>query len=176
MNIIHYSDDYIECSENSGFVINDIIVELETRMLAKKFNLLYIPISLGNDYVLKKIYLICLEKQKIIFNGNTDELFKNLSYLNFKKIFEFEEKQFEKKYNLKRNSLRDEKNGKLIYKSFKQKRQELIDVLNNTKEKYLKNANVVSDSYGFVTISSFIVGLFLTSIMSVIIFYIIFRR
>ena len=34
------------------------------------------------------------------------------------------------------NSLSDEKNSKLMYKSFIQKRQELIDELKNAKDKY----------------------------------------
>ena len=107
-NIIHYSDDYIECTENSGFLINDIIIELETRMFSKRFNLLYIPNHFGNNYILKKIHLICLEKQKIIFNNNIDVLFRNISYFNLKKLLDFETKEFEIKYNLKENSLSDE--------------------------------------------------------------------
>ena len=165
---IHYSDDYVECSEDTGFVINDIIIELETRMFAKKFNLLYIPISLGNDYILKKMYLICLEQQKIIFNANIDELLKNISYFNLKKLLEFEEKEFEKKYNLKKNSLSDEENGESSYKSFDQN-QELIRTLKNLKGKYLESLKVMSHSSGFVTIKSFIVVLFVISIMIFII-------
>ena len=108
-SIIHYSDEYVDCSEKSGFAISNIIIELETRLFAKKFNLLYIPISIGNDYILKKLYLICIEKSKIIFNGSIDELFNNLSIFKYKKILQYEENEFEKKYNLKVNSLEDKK-------------------------------------------------------------------
>lgn len=120
-NIIHYSDEYVDCSETSGFAINEIIVELETRIFAKKFNLLYIPIPIGNDDILRKMYFICIDKSKIIFNESIDELFKNLSTLKYKRILQFEEKEFEKKYNLKVNSIEDKKNDYLSFKSLKQK-------------------------------------------------------
>ena len=136
-NIIHYSDEYVDCSETSGFAINEIIVELETRIFAKKFNLLYIPIPIGNDDILRKMYFICIDKSKIIFNESIDELFKNLSTLKYKRILQFEEKEFEKKYNLKVNSIEDKKNDYLSFKSLKQKKQELINLLKTTKNNYL---------------------------------------
>lgn len=175
-NIIHYSDEYVDCSETSGFAINEIIVELETRIFAKKFNLLYIPIPIGNDDILRKMYFICIDKSKIIFNESIDELFKNLSTLKYKRILQFEEKEFEKKYNLKVNSIEDKKNDYLSFKSLKQKKQELINLLKTTKNNYLRSRNVVSDSYGFVTITAFIFALFITSITSFIVFYTLFRR
>lgn len=175
-NIIHYSDEYVDCSETSGFAINEIIVELETRIFAKKFNLLYIPIPIGNDDILRKMYFICIDKSKIIFNESIDELFKNLSTLKYKRILQFEEKEFEKKYNLKVNSIEDKKNDYLSFKSLKQKKQELINLLKTTKNNYLRSRNVVSDSYGFVTIIAFIFALFITSITSFIVFYTLFRR
>ena len=175
-NIIHYSDEYVDCSETSGFAINEIIVELETRIFAKKFNLLYIPIPIGNDDILRKMYFICIDKSKIIFNESIDELFKNLSTLKYKRILQFEEKEFEKKYNLKVNSIEDKKNDYLSFKSLKQKKQELINLLKTTKNNYLRSRNVVSDSYGFVTIIEFIFDLFITSITSFIVFYTLFRR
>lgn len=175
-NIIRYSDEYVDCSETSGFAINEIIVELETRIFAKKFNLLYIPIPIGNDDILRKMYFICIDKSKIIFNESIDELFKNLSTLKYKRILQFEEKEFEKKYNLKVNSIEDKKNDYLSFKSLKQKKQELINLLKTTKNNYLRSRNVVSDSYGFVTITAFIFALFITSITSFIVFYTLFRR
>lgn len=175
-NIIHYSDEYVDCSETSGFAISEIIVELETRIFAKKFNLLYIPIPIANDDILRKMYFICIEKSKIIFNESVDELFKNLSTLKYKKILQFEEKEFEKKYNLKVNSIEDKKNDYLSFKSLKHKKQELINLLKTTKNNYLRSRNVVSDSYGFVTIIAFIFALFITSITSFIVFYTLFRR
>lgn len=175
-NIIHYSDEYVDCSETSGFAISEIIVELETRIFAKKFNLLYIPIPIANDDILRKMYFICIEKSKIIFNESIDELFKNLSTLKYKKILQFEEKEFEKKYNLKVNSIEDKKNDYLSFKSLKHKKQELINLLKTTKNNYLRSRNVVSDSYGFVTITAFIFALFITSITSFIVFYTLFRR
>lgn len=175
-NIIHYSDEYVDCSEISGFAISEIIVELETRIFAKKFNLLYIPIPIANDDILRKMYFICIEKSKIIFNESVDELFKNLSTLKYKKILQFEEKEFEKKYNLKVNSIEDKKNDYLSFKSLKQKKQELINLLKTTKNNYLRSRNVVSDYYGFVTITAFIFALFITSITSFIVFYTLFRR
>lgn len=175
-NIIHYSDEYVDCSETSGFAISEIIVELETRIFAKKFNLLYIPIPIANDDILRKMYFICIEKSKIIFNESVDELFKNLSTLKYKKILQFEEKEFEKKYNLKVNSIEDKKNDYLSFKSLKHKKQELINLLKTTKNNYLRSRNVVSDSYGFVTITAFIFALFITSITSFIVFYTLFRR
>ena len=175
-NIIHYSDEYVDCSETSGFAINEIIVELETRIFAKKFNLLYIPIPIGNDDILRKMYFICIDKSKIIFNESIDELFKNLSTLKYKRILQFEEKEFEKKYNLKVNSIEDKKNDYLSFKSLKEKKQELINLLKTTKNNYLRSRNVVSDSYGFVTITAFIFALFITSITSFIVFYTLFRR
>lgn len=175
-NIIHYSDEYVDCSETSGFAINEIIVELETRIFAKKFNLLYIPIPIGNDDILRKMYFIYIDKSKIIFNESIDELFKNLSTLKYKRILQFEEKEFEKKYNLKVNSIEDKKNDYLSFKSLKQKKQELINLLKTTKNNYLRSRNVVSDSYGFVTITAFIFALFITSITSFIVFYTLFRR
>ena len=175
-NIIHYSDEYVDCSETLGFEINEIIVELETRIFAKKFNLLYIPIPIGNDDILRKMYFICIDKSKIIFNESIDELFKNLSTLKYKRILQFEEKEFEKKYNLKVNSIEDKKNDYLSFKSLKEKKQELINLLKTTKNNYLRSRNVVSDSYGFVTITAFIFALFITSITSFIVFYTLFRR
>lgn len=175
-NIIHYSDEYVDCSETFGFAINEIIVELETRIFAKKFNLLYIPIPIGNDDILRKMYFICIDKSKIIFNESIDELFKNLSTLKYKRILQFEEKEFEKKYNLKVNSIEDKKNDYLSFKSLKEKKQELINLLKTTKNNYLRSRNVVSDSYGFVTITAFIFALFITSITSFIVFYTLFRR
>ena len=175
-NIIHYSDEYVDCSETLGFAINEIIVELETRIFAKKFNLLYIPIPIGNDDILRKMYFICIDKSKIIFNESIDELFKNLSTLKYKRILQFEEKEFEKKYNLKVNSIEDKKNDYLSFKSLKEKKQELINLLKTTKNNYLRSRNVVSDSYGFVTITAFIFALFITSITSFIVFYTLFRR
>ena len=175
-NIIHYSDEYVDCSETSGFAISEIIVELETRIFAKKFNLLYIHIPIANDDILRKMYFICIEKSKIIFNESVDELFKNLSTLKYKKILQFEEKEFEKKYNLKVNSIEDKKNDYLSFKSLKHKKQELINLLKTTKNNYLRSRNVVSDSYGFVTIIAFIFALFITSITSFIVFYTLFRR
>lgn len=152
-NIIHYSDDYIECSEKFGFVINNIIVELETRKLAKEFGFLYIPTSIGNDYILRKLYFICLEKQEIIFNSNIDELFGSLLYLSLKEIFEFEKREFEKKYNLKRNSLSDEEDYQLMYKSVKQKRYELINELAIIRDEYLKRLNGDGSFYDFEMIA-----------------------
>lgn len=175
-NIILYSDEYVDCSETLGFAINEIIVELETRIFAKKFNLLYIPIPIGNDDILRKMYFICIDKSKIIFNESIDELFKNLSTLKYKRILQFEEKEFEKKYNLKVNSIEDKKNDYLSFKSLKEKKQELINLLKTTKNNYLRSRNVVSDSYGFVTITAFIFALFITSITSFIVFYTLFRR
>ena len=85
-------------------------------------------------------------------------------------------KEFEKKYNLKVNSIEDKKNDYLSFKSLKQKKQELINLLKTTKNNYLRSRNVVSDSYGFVTITAFIFALFITSITSFIVFYTLFRR
>lgn len=174
-NIIHYSDEYIDCSEKYGFAINDIIIELETRIFARKFNLLYIPISIGNDDILRTTYLICIEKTKIIFNGNIDELFSNLSRFKYKKILQFEEKEFEKKYNLKINSLNDEKNNYISSKPLNPKK-ELINLLKTTKNRYLKIKNVVSNSYGFVTITTFIFGVFITFVVAFLVLYLLFRR
>lgn len=122
------------------------------------------------------MYFICIDKSKIIFNESIDELFKNLSTLKYKRILQFEEKEFEKKYNLKVNSIEDKKNDYLSFKSLKQKKQELINLLKTTKNNYLRSRNVVSDSYGFVTITAFIFALFITSITSFIVFYTLFRR
>ncbi len=169
-NIIHYSDEYIDCSEKVGFAVSDIIIELETRMFAKRFNLLYIPISIGNDNILRKVYLICVEKSKIIFNGNIDELFSNLSMFKCKQILQFEKKEFAKKYNLKISSLDDDENDYTLFKPSEQK------LLKSTRNKYIKSENVVGNSYGFVTIVAFIFVLFVTFVTSFIVFYVLFRR
>lgn len=175
-NVIHYSDEYINCSEKYGFVINDIIIELETRIFAKRFDLLYVPIPIGDDGILRKVYFICTRKSKIIFNENIDTLYNNLSMLDLERIKKFEENEFEKKYKLKTNSLDDYRNEYLSFKPLKQKKQELIKFLKSLKDKYLKEGNIINDSYGFVTIATFMFGLFITFITSFIFFYIIFRR
>ena len=74
------------------------------------------------------------------------------------------------------NSIEDKKNDYLSFKSLKQKKQELINLLKTTKNNYLRSRNVVSDFYGFVTITAFIFALFITFITSFIVFYTLFRR
>ena len=104
-----------------------------------------------------------------------DELFSNLSRFKYKKILQFEEKEFEKKYNLKINSLNDEKNNYISSKPLNPKK-ELINLLKTTKNRYLKNKNVVSNSYGFVTITTFIFGVFITFVVAFLVLYLLFRR
>ena len=102
---LYYSDDYITCSENVWFKINAIIIEMETRLFASKFDLFYIPTSIGNKYILKLIHLVCMKNQAVIFNGNIEDLLENLPYFISNKLIQYETREFEKKYHLKKNSL-----------------------------------------------------------------------
>lgn len=138
---INYSDEYIQCSEVVGFKIIEIIIEIETRMFAKKFNLFYVPKSIGNKTIFRKVNLLCAGYKETILNERIEDLLKKLSYPRLLELYKYEEREFEKKYNLKKNSLEDEILEKLAYKSPKQKREELINELKSIKEKYIKAMN-----------------------------------
>ena len=102
---LYYFDDYVKYTENIGFKLNDIIIEMEARLFASKFGLFYLPNSVGNINILKIIHLVCINNHDLIINGNIDKLLDELPYFFSNKLFKFEEREFELKYHLHKNSL-----------------------------------------------------------------------
>lgn len=174
-----YSDDYGIYSEKFGFSIKDIIIEIQSRLFSKRYRLFYLPLSIGNDEIIRKIKWILINNnnRNIILNDSLDTLLNRISTYQTTNIIKFEEEQFEKKHNLKKNSFEHDRLSNLLYKSTKQRKAELVDMIKNIKEQFINKSNSSLDnSYGFVNIIAIAIGLILILIMSFIFSFMIFRR
>lgn len=145
-----YSDDYGIYIEKTGFAFNDILIEAETRLISKKYDLFYLPHSIGDNNIIRVARSILLdnENKKIIINDYLDTLLDKLPFFLKKDIYKYEENEFTKKYKLKDNIFELVWEEAIEYRSVKQRKKELLDKLLDVKNQFINGR----ESFGFINI------------------------
>lgn len=117
---------------------NEIVVEFLTRKFAFKHNLFYLPLSIGDDKIFSVTNRIFnnSKNKEVILNYNMDALLNQLNRVQVKSIVEYEERCFEEKYNLKKNSFEDDRKDALFFKTIDSKKEQLKNVLKNLKTSF----------------------------------------
>lgn len=145
-----FSDQYDSYAEKNGAFYNEIVVEFLTRKFAFKHNLFYLPLSIGDDKIFSVTNRIFnnSKNKEVILNSNMDALLNQLNRVQAKSIVEYEERCFEEKYNLKKNSFEDNRKDALFSKTIDSKKEELKNILKNLKTTFDisdNNSNNLSD-------------------------------
>ena len=121
--------------EKRGTFWNPVLVETESRRISKKYNIFYLPKTIGY----KEIFMITLsqlnnlETRNLILNNKMDFILSNLSILVSRKLLLYEENCFEKKYHLKENTIKEESKKALKQVPIIYQKQELVEDLKRLK-------------------------------------------
>ena len=155
---IEYSDDFGTYKKNKGDYFNYIICEVESRMFAKKYNLLFIPRSIGNKRMLlfAKGILYRQEIKTVVLNETIDSLEQVISNKKIQIIEQYEQNCFEQEFKIKNGTLQKETYSNISRKSVKELRKELNDMIAMVKSNIGLNKNSSSnpvDSFGYANIS-----------------------
>ena len=125
--------------EKRGIFWNPILVETESRRISKKYNIFYLPKTIGY----KEIFMITLrqlnntESRNLILNNKMEFILSNLSILVSRKLLLYEENCFEKKYHLKENTIKENRKKILTQVPILYQKQELVEELKNLKTRLL---------------------------------------
>ena len=158
--------------EKRGIFWNPILVETESRRISKKYNIFYLPKTIGY----KEIFMITLrqlnntESRNLILNNKMEFILSNLSILVSRKLLLYEENCFEKKYHLKENTIKENRQKILTQVPILYQKQELVEELKNLKTILLNQksslgySNIVSILLIIAIIGALLVTLILFSI------------
>ncbi len=158
--------------EKRGIFWNTILVETESRRISKKYNIFYLPKTIGY----KEIFMITLrqlnntESRNLILNNKMEFILSNLSILVSRKLLLYEENCFEKKYHLKENTIKENRQKILTQVPILYQKQELVEELKNLKTILLNQksslgySNIVSILLIIAIIGALLVTLILFSI------------
>ena len=158
--------------EKRGIFWNLILVETESRRISKKYNIFYLPKTIGY----KEIFMITLrqlnntESRNLILNNKMGFILSNLSILVSRKLLLYEENCFEKKYHLKENTIKENRQKILTQVPILYQKQELVEELKNLKTILLNQksslgySNIVSILLIIAIIGALLVTLILFSI------------
>lgn len=170
--IITYQDILGLNIEKRGIFWNPILVETESRRISKKYNIFYLPKTIGY----KEIFMITLrqlnntESRNLILNNKMEFILSNLSILVSRKLLLYEENCFEKKYHLKENTIKENRKKILTQVPILYQKQELVEELKNLKTRLLNQkaslgySNIVSILLIIAIIGALLVTLILFSI------------
>ena len=155
--------------EKRGIFWNPILVETESRRISKKYNIFYLPKTIGY----KEIFMITLRQlnnpksRNLILNNKMEFILSNLSILISRKILLYEENCFEKKYHLKENTIKDNRQRALKQIPIIYQKQELIEDLKRLKTLLLnqKSSLGYSNILSILLIITIIVILLVTLIL-----------
>ena len=155
--------------EKRGIFWNPILVETESRRISKKYNIFYLPKTIGY----KEIFMITLRQlnnpksRNLILNNKMEFILSNLSILTSRKILLYEENCFEKKYHLKENTIKDNRQRALKQIPIIYQKQELIEDLKRLKTLLLnqKSSLGYSNILSILLIITIIVILLVTLIL-----------
>lgn len=155
---IEYSDDFGNYIKNKGYYFNNIICEVESRIFIKKYNLLFIPRSVGNKRILLLVKTILNrpETKKVVLNETIDYLEQIISNKKMEIIEQYEQNCFEQEFKIKSGTLQNEIYSNIIRKSVKELRKELNDMITMVKSNIGLNNKTSSnpvDSFGYANIS-----------------------
>lgn len=155
---IEYSDDFGNYKKNKGYYFNHIICEIESRIFAKKYNLLFIPRSVGNKRIilLTKSILNRPELKRVVLNESIDSLKQIISNKKIEIIEQYEQNCFEQEFKIKSGTLQNEIYSNIIRKSVKELCKELNDMITMVKSNIGLNKKTSSnpvDSFGYANIS-----------------------
>lgn len=166
MKTITYQDIRGINIENEGTFWNSILIETESRRISRKYNIFYLPKTIGY----KEIFMITLrqltnaETRSLILNNKMEFILSTLPYSISRKILSYEENCFEKKYQLKENSIKEYRRETLKQVPIQYQKQELKEDLKQLKTMLLNQKT----SPGYSTISSIILIILIISILLVI--------
>ena len=155
--------------EKRGIFWNPILIETESRRISKKYNIFYLPKTIGY----KEIFMITLRQlnnpksRNLILNNKMEFILSNLSILISRKILLYEENCFEKKYHLKENTIKDNRQRALKQIPIIYQKQELIEDLKRLKTLLLnqKSSLGYSNILSILLIITIIVILLVTLIL-----------
>lgn len=104
-NLYQYKDKNVVYTEKVGFSVKDIIIDVETRLFAKKYGLFYIPLDIGNNSIIREIkWIISNENiKKVLLNDYLENLLNEIPIPQRNMIVKYEQEMFEKKYQLNEN-------------------------------------------------------------------------
>ena len=134
--MINYKNDFKILLEKRGTFWNQIIIETEARRFSKKYNILYLPHTIGY----KEIFMTTLgqlnnlNSRSLILNNQIENIMSNFSIFLSQKINTYEKRCFEEKYNLKENILSITKKESLKQIPLHYKKQELLEELKKLRE------------------------------------------
>lgn len=158
--------------EKKGTFWNPIIIETEARRISKKYNIFYLPNTLGY----KEIFMITLgqlnntESRNLILNNKMEIILSRVPIFISRKIISYEEACFEKKYHLKENTLQEEKQKVLKQVPIRYQKQELFEDLKKLKTVLLNQktspgySSVISILLIIIVIGILLITLILCSI------------
>ena len=152
--------------EKRGVFWNPILIETESRRISKKYNIFYLPKTLGY----KEIFMITLrqlnntESRNLILNNKIDFILSNLPIFISRKIISYEEICFEKKYHLKENIIKEEQQKVLKQVPVRYQKQELAEDLKKLKTILLNQKS----SLGYSNILSILLIITVIGILLVI--------
>ena len=173
-----YLSKLIDIVDNKTMTYQNILgmdidlVETEARRISKKYNIFYLPNTLGY----KEIFMITLgqlnntESRDLILNNKMEFILSRLPIFISRKIISYEEACFERKYHLKENTLQEEQQKVLKQVPIRYQKQELVEDLKKLKTVLLNQktspgySSVISILLIIIVIGILLITLILCSI------------